>query len=79
MSNRNRKIQKIDDRTKLRNTKSKRSKNLMKKSHELSILCDLDINVSIYNRRNNKLLEYCSNQEFTHEYIHSLINPKDTN
>ena len=54
-STRNRNIEQIINPVQKRNTKSKRTKVLIKKSRELSILCNLDINISIYDRTINKL------------------------
>jgi hypothetical protein len=55
MATRNRKIEPINDVVQKRNTKSKRTKVLVKKSKELSILCNLDINITIYDRTIHKV------------------------
>lgn len=55
MATRNRNIAPILNLVQKRNTKSKRTKVLVKKSRELSILCNLDINISIYDRSIHKL------------------------
>ena len=52
---RNRNIEPILNLVQKRNTKSKRTKVLVKKSRELSILCNLDINITIYDRSINKI------------------------
>ena len=57
-----------------KNTKCRRGKNLMKKSYELSVLCGLQVNVIIYNPKNNKIQEYSSSAEFTLEKVHEIIN-----
>ena len=45
----------------------------MKKSYELSILCGLKINLIIFNPKNNKIQEYSSSAEFTHDKVHEII------
>ena len=72
MARRNRNITYIHDDIKRRNTKCKRSKNLMKKCYELSQLCDLDINISIYDKNRNRLQEFCSSTYFTSSFVSSL-------
>jgi len=57
-----------------KNTKCRRGRNLMKKSYELSILCGLQINLIIYNPKINKIQEYSSSAEFTHEKVQEIIN-----
>ena len=42
---RNRQIENIGDPVKKRNAKCKRSKMIMRKAHELSVLCELNVNV----------------------------------
>ena len=75
MKKRNREIAPIGDDSQQKNTKSRRRKNLMKKSYELSVLCGLEVHLIIYDPKYNKMIEYSSNPEFTHEAIHKLINP----
>ena len=70
---RNRNIEPIQNLVQKRNTKSKRTKVLFKKSRELSVLCNLDINISIYDRSINKLWQYGTKQGFTVESIYNII------
>jgi len=72
---RNRKIEPIGSNNQKKNTRSRRGKNLMKKSYELSVLCGLEVNLTIYDRKRNRMTEYSSNENFTHEEIHKLIYP----
>ena len=58
MATRNRLIAPILNQVQKRNTKSKRTKVLVKKSKELSILCNLDINISIYDKSIHKLQQF---------------------
>ncbi len=76
MQKRNRQIQLIDSTTQMKCTKSRRSKNLMKKSYELSVLCGLNVNLIIYDPKRHKMQEYSSNPNFTLEKINELIYPK---
>ena len=70
---RNRVISPISNPVQKRNTKSKRTKVLIKKSRELSILCNLDINVSIYDRSINKLQQFSTKDGFTVESLYEII------
>ena len=45
----------IADPIKMRNTKCKRTKNIVKKCLELSQLCELEINITMYDKKRNKL------------------------
>ena len=55
MATRNRQIALITNPVSRRNAKCKRTKGLIKKIKELSILCDLDINICIFDRQMNKI------------------------
>ena len=57
-------LDKITNAVKLRNAKSKRSKNLIKKCMELSQLCGLKVNLVIFDEENNRIQEYNSHKEF---------------
>ena len=70
---RNRKIEPVINQISKRNTKSKRTKMLIKKSMELSILCNLDINISIYDCQTNKLQQINTKDGFTVEALNKLI------
>jgi hypothetical protein len=45
-------------------TFNKRKRGIVKKGVELSILCNLDVMIGIYNKENNKLVVYQSGPEF---------------
>ena len=49
----------------------------MKKSYELSVLCGLSINLIIYDSKLNKVQEYSSKPDFTHEKVSELIYPRN--
>ena len=69
MSNRNRDIVPIINNIRRRNAKCKRSKHLVKKCHELSVLCGLKIHIQIYEPRKNRFLEINSDPSFDHDHI----------
>ena len=73
MATRNRKIEPILDVVQKRNTKSKRTKVLVKKSKELSILCNLDINITVYDRTIHKVQQFSTRQGFTVQSIYQMI------
>ena len=66
-------IEPIADRIKKRNAKHKRSKIIMKKAYELSVLCQLEVNVSFFDREKNKVIEFASNPDFTLKNLSELI------
>lgn len=55
----------IADPVKMRNTKCKRTKNIVKKCLELSQLCELEINITMYDKKRNKLQEICTSNDIT--------------
>ena len=57
--------ERIQDRLKRINLKSKRLRNLIKKGIELSEMCDLDILIVIKDREMDKITQYCSGQPDT--------------
>ena len=61
---RNRCIRPLDDLVKKRNAKSKRTKNMIKKAYELAILCNMNVNVSLFDPSVNKQLEFATNSSF---------------
>ena len=63
VSQRNRDIEPISDPVKRRNAKCKRTKWLYKKSYELSILCNVDVNIQIYQRSMNKITEFATSSD----------------
>ena len=54
-------IRPIANSNNLRNTKCRRTKNLAKKSLEMSIQCDLDIMIIVYDRKFNRYKEITTN------------------
>lgn len=56
-------LERIQDSSKQSNTKFKRTKTLLKSCKQLAILCDLDIDLLIYDSRLNQLTEYHSKPE----------------
>merc|ERR1711907_187097 len=60
---------KITDVIKLRNSKCKRSKNLIKKCMELSTLCGLKVNMVIFDESKNRIQEFSSEPDFKVEKI----------
>ena len=74
LKQRNREITSINDPVKKRNAKSKRTKHIMKKVHELSVLCNLHINVSIYDESMNKLVEFVTDQGHNIRKLNTMLN-----
>ena len=70
---RDREIKFITDPVKKRNAKCKRSKNIMKKAYELSVLCNVDVNVSFYDSKMKKVTDFSSNPEFRLYDLSKLI------
>ena len=68
-------IKKIEDRVAKEYAFAQRKRGLIKKTIELSILCDLDIALSVYDPEKNILIEYAS-EDFTHEKIKRLRQSK---
>ena len=54
--------------------KCQRKKNLIKKCHELAKLCNLKINLVIYNQEANCLQQYSSHDDFKIHHIRTLMN-----
>ena len=73
MKRRNREIAKLDDQTKRRCTKCKRGKQLMKKAHELSVICGLNINISIFDPTLKSFVEFATDPTFTVNNLVSKI------
>ena len=74
MSLNTKKMNVIDNDIKRSNTKCKRKKNLFKKCYELSVLCNLDINISVFDKE-RKQIEVCSSADyFTIDFIKKLLN-----
>ena len=73
MPSRKKNIAPITNKISRRNTKSKRTKCIVKKCRELSILCDLDINVTMYDRSLNQLRQFSTRNGFTAHDICEII------
>ena len=71
---RKRAIEEIVDPVKRRNSKSKRSKNIMKKAQELSVLCKVDVNISIYDSKMRKVTEFATNPNLSIKDLGLQIN-----
>ena len=59
----------ISDPIKMRNTKCKRTKNLVKKCLELSQPCELNINITMYDAKRHRIQEIVTNSNVTFEKI----------
>lgn len=66
-------LEKIQDSSKQSNTKFKRTKTLLKSCKQLAILCDLDIDLLIYDAKHNSLTEYSSKPEKDIYYFMDLL------
>ena len=62
---RNRKIAPLNNQNEKSNSKYKRSRNLMKKAHELSVLCDVKVAISIYDATVQRMVEFSTDPSFT--------------
>ena len=60
MQTRNREIKFISEKIKRVNAKCKRSKHIMKKAHELSVLCGVKVNVTFLDTKINKVVEFAT-------------------
>ena len=69
LTQRNRDIEPLSDAIKRRNAKCKRAKCLYKKSYELSLLCNVDVNIQIYDRSINKITEFATNSDCTFKHL----------
>ena len=65
MQKRNRQIQYIGEAAKRQNAKTKRTKHIIKKMRELSILCNLNLNLAVYDVKLSKVTEYATDAEIT--------------
>ena len=63
----------IKDPVKMRNTKCKRTKNLVKKCLELSQLCELNINITMFDAKKHRIQEICTNKNFTIDRLMEII------
>ena len=60
-----RNIEPLTDRVKIRNAKYKKSMIVMKKAYELAILCNLKVNVTIFDSVKQELTEFATDTSFT--------------
>ena len=47
---------------------------MYKKAYELSILCDMDVNIQIYDRTQHKLIEFSTNLDHSSEKLMQFQN-----
>lgn len=66
-------LSRIENNIKRNDVKSKKSKNLVKKCNELSIICGLQISLVIYDPKYNQLQEFNSHSDFTTIDISRII------
>ena len=64
-SKKNRKIEPIKDKSVKRDSWRKRAKCIINKCRELSVLCSLDINLSMYDPCLKRLHHFCTKDDFT--------------
>lgn len=53
-------------------TKYRRLKNLLKKCLEISVQCDLKLNVQVYTTKQHKIQEYYSHDDFSLNHIQEM-------
>jgi hypothetical protein len=68
-------VKKIQNETNRYVTFCKRKRGLLKKAIELSRLCDQYMYMVIFDQRKQRLVEYCSVQEFDSNIVSKLTNP----
>jgi hypothetical protein len=68
-------VKKIQNETNRYVTFCKRKRGLLKKSIELSRLCDQYMYMVIFDQRKQRLVEYCSVEEFNSTIVSRLTNP----
>ena len=56
-------------------TFAKRKRGLIKKCIEISQLCDLYLHLAIFDQVNQKVVEFCSHEEFTAYVVTRLLDP----
>ena len=66
-------LQKIENSNKYSNTKFKRTKTLLKKCKELAQLCELDVDLLVYDNKQNMLTEYSSRPDRGIAYFMDLL------
>ena len=72
-------LEKIQDSNKQSNTKFKRTKTLLKNCKQLAILCDLDIDLLIYDSKHNSLTEYSSKPDRDIYYFIDILDKSRLN
>ena len=68
-------VQKISNETNRYVTFCKRKRGLLKKSIELSRLCDQFMYIVIFDQQKQRLVEYCSVKSFSSKVVAKLTNP----
>ena len=61
-------LKRIENKINRQVTFSKRRSGLLKKAHEISVLCDAEVALIIFSNR-GKLYEFCSGQRYTHACV----------
>ena len=56
---------------------SKRKRNLLKQCMELSIICGQEICLTIFDKSKQKIVQYCSNNNFTPAMAQQLLEPEN--
>ena len=73
MKNKKSSVKKIDDSLNRRVTKYRRLKNLVKKSLEISVRCDLKINVLVYDPSQHKIQEAFTDGQVSLNQLFQMI------
>ena len=72
-------FQKIADKNSRNITYNKRKKGLIKKAMELSILCEQDVYLAIFDKTKNKFVLYTSEEDFEPNKVSSLHKQLENN
>ena len=70
------KIDKIENHTQRLYAYAQRKRGLLKKAMEISILCEQDLYLVFYDKKDKKLVQLSSSEDFNLEAINHLINPE---
>ena len=70
------KIDKLENHTQRLYAYAQRKRGLLKKAMEISILCEQDLFLVLYDRKDKKLVSLTSSEDFTVEAVSNLIKPE---